>query len=235
MKRMGLFKTVSLLLGCLTMFSCVDYDDIQPFTGKTLPRKSGYSTGVTNDWIYFNLRTGESFNTYTVNKDIKEGEQINRTDWDLAFCGYTMRTNSGTSGIGQGGAADLGYGGYDDWTSVSQLPSDLEWVVDTDDVRVTMSQNDWNHYLVENGLDFDANPWFDPNNGPATTETNANPLLSQAMSFSGPPPHTPLRFTRMWCVPPTERGTSRYRLSVGTMPTWKSVMKAGESATIATN
>ena len=101
MKRMGLFKTVSLLLGCLTMFSCVDYDDIQPFTGKTLPRKSGYSTGVTNDWIYFNLRTGESFNTYTVNKDIKEGEQINRTDWDLAFCGYTMRTNSGTSGIGQ--------------------------------------------------------------------------------------------------------------------------------------
>ena len=64
--------------------------------------------------IYFNLRTGESFNTYTVNKDIKEGEQINRTDWDLAFCGYTMRTNSGTSGIGQGGAADLGYGGYDD-------------------------------------------------------------------------------------------------------------------------
>ena len=71
MKRMGLFKTVSLLLGCLTMFSCVDYDDIQPFTGKTLPRKSGYSTGVTNDWIYFNLRTGESFNTYTVNKDIK--------------------------------------------------------------------------------------------------------------------------------------------------------------------
>ena len=154
MKRMGLFKTVSLLLGCLTMFSCVDYDDIQPFTGKTLPRKSGYSTGVTNDWIYFNLRTGESFNTYTVNKDIKEGEQINRTDWDLAFCGYTMRTNSGTSGIGQGGAADLGYGGYDDWTSVSQLPSDLEWVVDTDDVRVTMSQNDWNHYLVENNLDF---------------------------------------------------------------------------------
>ena len=95
-------------------------------------------------------------------------------------------------GIGQGGAADLGYGGYDDWTSVSQLPSDLEWVVDTDDVRVTMSQNDWNHYLVENNLDFDANPWFDPNNGPATTETNANPLLSQAMSFSGPPPtYTP--------------------------------------------
>ena len=134
-----------LLLGCLLMCACVDYDDIQPFNGKTLPRKSGYSTGVTNDWIYFNLRTGEMFNAYGVNRDIKEGEQINRTDWDLAFCGYVMRTNSGTSGIGQGGAADLGYGGYDNWTSKSQLPDDLEWVVDNAEVYVTMSQNDWNH------------------------------------------------------------------------------------------
>ena len=111
------------LLGCLTMTACVDYDDIQPFNGKTLPRKSGYSTGVTNDWIYFNLRTGEMFNAYGVNKDIKEGEQYDRTDWDLAFCGYVLRTNSGTSGIGRGGAADLGYGEYNKWTSVSQLPS----------------------------------------------------------------------------------------------------------------
>ena len=45
-------KIMAFLLGCLTMTACVDYDDIQPFNGKTLPRKSGYSTGVTNDWIY---------------------------------------------------------------------------------------------------------------------------------------------------------------------------------------
>ena len=36
-----------------------------------------------------------------------------------------MRTNSGYERHRSGGAADLGYGGYDDWTSVSQLPSDL--------------------------------------------------------------------------------------------------------------
>ena len=63
MKRMGLFKTVSLLLGCLTMFSCVDYDDIQPFTGKTLPRKSGYSTGVTTGYTSTSAR--ESHSTLT--------------------------------------------------------------------------------------------------------------------------------------------------------------------------
>ena len=192
MKHTGLFKTLCFCAGCLLLSACVDYSDIQPFDGKTLPRKSGYTTGVTNDWIYFNLRTGEIFNALGVNRDIKEGGQMNRTDWDLAFCGYVMRTNSGTSGIGRGGAADLGYGNYENWTSVAQLPSDLKWVEDNQEVYVTMSQNDWNHYLIENGLDFNSNPWFDPNNGPQKTTTNANPVLAQAMSFAGPPPvYTP--------------------------------------------
>ena len=37
--------------------SCVSYD-AEEFTGKTLPRVTGYTTGVTNDWLYINLRTG---------------------------------------------------------------------------------------------------------------------------------------------------------------------------------
>ena len=90
MKHTGLFKTLCFCAGCLLLSACVDYSDIQPFDGKTLPRKSGYTTGVTNDWIYFNLRTGEVFNALGVNRDIKEGGQMNRTDWDLAFCGYVM-------------------------------------------------------------------------------------------------------------------------------------------------
>ena len=180
----------AVVLGCLVA-SCVKYDAL-PFDGRTLPRKSGYTTGVTNDWLYFNLRTGEVFNKIKVNGDIKEGEQRERLDWDLAFCGYVMRTNSGTSGKGKGGAADLGYGNYTSWTSVDQLPTDLKWVVDDESVSVTMSQNDWNHYLVENHLDFDSNPWFDPNNGPAKMKTSANPLLSESMTFAGPPPvYTP--------------------------------------------
>ena len=121
MKHTGLFKTLCFCAGCLLLSACVDYSDIQPFDGKTLPRKSGYTTGVTNDWIYFNLRTGEIFNALGVNRDIKEGGQMNRTDWDLAFCGYVMRTNSGTSGIGWGGAADLGYGNYENSTVIHGL------------------------------------------------------------------------------------------------------------------
>ena len=182
---------VAVVMG-LSAASCVEYDAL-PFDGRTLPRKSGYTTGVTNDWLYFNLRTGEVFNRYKVGEDIKEGEQKDRLDWDIAFCGFVMRTNSGTSGCGKGGAADLGYGDYPKWTAVSQLPEDIRWTVDNDStVNVTMSQNDWNHYLVENNMDFESNPWFDPNNGPAKTLTSANPVLYNAMTFAGPPPvYTP--------------------------------------------
>jgi hypothetical protein len=148
---------------------------------------------VTNDWLYFNLRTGETFNREAPNRDIAEGAQHDRTDWDLAFCGYRLRTNSGTSGIGQGGAIDLGYGNYNRWTRVDQLPADAVWVADNDStVSVTMSEQDWYHYLVEQGLNFDDNPWFDPNSGPQETLTSANPVLAEAMSFAGPPPsYTP--------------------------------------------
>ena len=45
MKHTGLFKTLCFCAGCLLLSACVDYSDIQPFDGKTLPRKSGYTTG----------------------------------------------------------------------------------------------------------------------------------------------------------------------------------------------
>lgn len=179
------------LLALLALTSCTRYD-ADEFTGYTLPRASGYNTGVTNDWIYFNLRTGEIWNKDQVSGDIREGEQHDRTDWDLAFCGCKVRTNSGTSGIGQGGAADLGAGHYEEWTSLAQLPSDLKWVTDDSTVTITMSRDEWNKYLIRNNLDFDQNPWFEPNTGPATTTTSANPLLDNAMKYSGPPPtYTP--------------------------------------------
>lgn len=188
MKKNILKGWLAIVILPVMMVACVDYD-AEPFIGKTLPRVTGYSTGVTNDWLYFNLQTGETFNEIAPNRDLPEGKQKNRTDWDIAFCGYRLRTNSGTSGIGQGAAADLGYGGYDRWTALSQLPADLDWAVDDSaSVYVTMSQNDWNHYLIEHKLDFDENPWFDPNSGPAKQLVSANPVLADAMSFTGPPP-----------------------------------------------
>lgn len=186
------YAGIILVLIALLPTSCLlktEYDAF-PFKGKVLSRITGYN-GVsqdTNDWMYFNLRTGEVFNLNYSGENIKEGEQKERQDWDFAFCGYHMRTNSGTSGNGQGGAADLGFGNYDKWISSSQIPADIEWVTDTDsNVYVTYSQKDWYNYLNKNGLDEDKYPWFDPNSGPQRTLTTANPLLDKAMSISGPP------------------------------------------------
>ena len=165
--------------------ACVKYEAL-PFTGKVLPRRSGYVNEVTNDWIYYNLRTGEIFNAYQVNSDIREGEQKTRTDWDLAFCGNKLRTNSGTSGNGRGGVADMGFQGYDRWTHKLQIPHNVEWVTDTNNISITMSQREWVSYTVANNIT--GIPWFDPNRGPQQTKTSASPLLNKALVFSGPPP-----------------------------------------------
>lgn len=214
--------------------SCVSYE-AEDFTGHTLPRKTGYSTGVTNDWLYFDLKSGRRFNVLNPNQSIivsvndvpvkdyyhcsgdttvywYEGAQKDTRlkakedkyasdeaagptiEWDIAFDGYRLRTNGGTSGVGKGAAADLGYGEYDKWTSKTQVDTylsenNIAWTVDDSaSVYVTMSQNDWNKYCIKNHLDMDENPWFDPNNGPAKQLVSANPVLANAMSFSGPPP-----------------------------------------------
>jgi len=180
MKKIFFYMLISIL-----SVSCVKYD-VLPFTGKVLPRRSGYINEVTNDWIYYNLRTGEIFNAYQVNADIIEGGQKNRLDWDLAFCGNKLRTNSGTSGNGHGGVADMGFQGYDRWQSSSQIPHNVQWVVDTNNVSITMSRREWVSYTVANNIT--GIPWFDPNRGPQQTTTTANPLLSKALVFSGPPP-----------------------------------------------
>ncbi len=185
----SLIRIFSILFTVFTIASYVKYDAL-PFEGKVLPRRSGYVNEVTNDWIYYNLRTGEIFNGEQVNQHIKEGEQKTRLDWDLAFCGFALRTNGGTSGEGKGAAADLGKGNYEQWTSISQLPKDIEWVEDNAEVLITMSKRDWTSYAAKHNM---TNiPWFDPNEGPKRIKTNANPLLTNAIRFSGPPPvYTP--------------------------------------------
>jgi hypothetical protein len=107
----------------LLVFHRVEYD-ADDFAGKVLPRVTGYTTGVSNDWLYFNLRTGKVFNRTAPNQDIKEGEQTSRQDWDLAFCGYIIfGLTVERVASGKGGALDLGYGNYDSWTSKDQVMS----------------------------------------------------------------------------------------------------------------
>ena len=63
-------KALLYIIGmAAAMTSCVSYE-AEDFTGHTLPRKTGYSTGVTNDWLYFDLKTGHRYNVLNPNQSV---------------------------------------------------------------------------------------------------------------------------------------------------------------------
>ncbi len=180
-------RNIILIILTTLLCGCAKYE-ADEFTGHVLPRITGYNTGVTHDWLYLCIDENEILNLESPNCDVPEGFQYYNISWDLGICGCKIRTNSGTSGRGKGGAADLGLVDYDKYNTVADLPKDLKWAVDDSTIEVTYSKNDWNKYLLKNGLDFDTYPWFNPNTGPATCKTSGNPILCQSVVYSGPPP-----------------------------------------------
>lgn len=176
-----------ILLLLTLPLACVKYE-AAPFNGQHLPRRSGYVSGVTDDWIYYNLRTGKIHHAQAPYQSPLPDPIRLSTDWDIAFCGTQMRTNSGTSGPGSGGAIDLGLTRYHD-IQLADLPSQPQWIPDNDtSVHLTYSLRDWTHHCVTQGLDPATHPWFNPNTGPRTRLTSANPVLANAIVFSAPPP-----------------------------------------------
>ena len=74
------------------------------------------------DWVYF------SFNDIQV-LDINDPE--NSLDWDIAFQRKHIKTNSGLSGLGNGGAlVDSSMTWIDEWNSIDESVYFDNWVVD---------------------------------------------------------------------------------------------------------
>lgn len=151
---------VAIIAGSISSTSCSK----QPAGGGNsgavnetmLSRKTEYG----NDWIYFSLSQGKEV-------DVKEEDHYESTEWDLAFNRYNVRTNSGKSGKGQGGAARTD---YTEFSQCKEVPEDAQFV--TDDT----------YTITAPGTGFP----------PPTMESTANELLSNAIRFAGPPPtYTP--------------------------------------------
>ena len=148
------------IMGMTTMTACSKTEEQQPedttkSKNVTLSRKTDYG----DDWIYFSLREG---------KELSIAEANHKTDlsWDLAFNRYNVRTNSGLSGNGQGGALKTESTSFDD---VNAVPAG-QFAIDT-------------VYIISA-----------PGSGfpPPTMESTANLVLCEAIAFSGPPPaYTP--------------------------------------------
>lgn len=54
-------------------------------------------------WVYFSIRDGKTVGESTFLSEKEDKEWAKRTDWDFAICGDYIKTNSGTSGKGEGG------------------------------------------------------------------------------------------------------------------------------------
>ena len=127
MKRLKYLAGATLLT--LGLFSCSDDSSdpaAPPLTNQTRTfQVSGEA------WTYFNLTTGQVVGTSLLGDEAADAQWKSRTDWDVAFCGDMVRTNSGTSGRGQGGlqVIDQPYG------SVLEAPY-AGYAVDTDDNEI---------------------------------------------------------------------------------------------------
>ena len=76
-----------------------------------------------NEWVYF------SFEQSSI---ISIENPDNSLDWDLALKRKHMKTNSGLSGIGNGGAyVDSSQVWIDEWENINSLPNNLVLEVDT--------------------------------------------------------------------------------------------------------
>ena len=105
MNNKNKFRFAILLFGVLSAFiitACSDNntpddpsqgENTLPVKQVSLSRKTAYG----NDWIYYSLEKGKEVS-------VSEESHAENTDWDIAFNRYNVRTNSGASGKGKGGA-----------------------------------------------------------------------------------------------------------------------------------
>ena len=76
-----------------------------------------------NEWIYFSLRTAEIVNPQNPSSSL---------EWDVAFQRKHIKTNSGLSGIGSGGASvDSSMTWIDEWNNIEINTINHQWIEDS--------------------------------------------------------------------------------------------------------
>ncbi len=91
---------LSLALSVAAFSSCGKKSTDTPNQGglKVQEHTQSHKSTSETDWVYFSFVTGKEV------EGVTEESRLTRTDWDIAFNGVYIRTNSGLSGSGKGGA-----------------------------------------------------------------------------------------------------------------------------------
>jgi hypothetical protein len=121
-------KTIFYLLPVLILLSvsCTKKDTNPPIEAQTFE----INATSTTTWKYF---------SFASNDTITVADPLTSTDWDLAFQRYRIKTNSGKSGNGSGGAANsyqMGQAGFD----ALKLVSDTATFVTDDSIQIAVQQ-----------------------------------------------------------------------------------------------
>jgi len=121
------------------------------------------------NWTYFNVSSGEI---------VSPVEPENSTEWDLAFNRFKIKTNSGTSGIGDAGIIDLGVQEFD---SVASVPSNYYFVDDSLAINMGDSLASESHYSF-NKLFYD---WYSMEGSPPSITILSRDHIYSVKNASG--------------------------------------------------
>lgn len=127
MKKIGL-----LIIAVVLFFSaCKKENNVPAIQSQTFEVKSTSSTA----WKYF---------SFTSNDTVLVTDPDHSTAWDIAFQRYRIKTNSGLSGSGMGGAANSYQKGQSGFDALTSVPDTSTFVVDkTISVAVVMGYQDY--------------------------------------------------------------------------------------------
>jgi hypothetical protein len=91
------------------------------------------------DWHFFSFAKGEIIGSCDAADEDADAQWRARTDWDLAFHRQNIQTNSGASGIGEGGILKLEQSKFD-FDAVTEAPADGYQTDAADSIVYDMSQ-----------------------------------------------------------------------------------------------
>jgi hypothetical protein len=113
-------KTVNVSVGFIVLFFACGKDDIKPTNQSQTFEINSSNSSV---WKYF---------SFAKNDTITVADPFTSAEWDIAFQRYRIKTNSGKSGTGQGGAANTFLKGQSGFDELKLIPDTLTYGVDID-------------------------------------------------------------------------------------------------------